>query len=414
MKKRMPLSDVLDMVRVANVQGEAYEVVEQALMKDIRMLGTDEIFALRDTDGEIRAFRQPLTLSVEAGTLIQPVSSGPFVISAQGYEVWAEAAGASVVFPSQVLVGNEWRQNPAVIRDEKNGRILMVYARAVAFRLSSKGIPMVSDWTTIYDTPSYRMIDLLSKAKDKPQAFKLLPIEMKPTEGGSATWAKYNFDEATALWMNTSHEEALKWLGSIINREKKSVDFAQTFAKRNALKHLSGLQKSPTGNRWTLSIIAWRPMGHNNIIKWDMTQYVSLQDKVQNLISGNKQEFKQIELKSSGVELSSEDSLTGALEMVTDMEDQSEIPAEVKPQQEEAAPEPTEKKAPPKKARKKGLGVHPEIANLEAAQESFPAEYEQAVKNLGIDPDEIRVPEAIKIMAELNKIIDSANTGEGK
>jgi hypothetical protein len=52
---------------------------------------------------------------------------------------------------------------------------------------------MVSDWTTIYDTPSYRMIDLLGKAKQFPQAFTLLPSEMVP-EKENGTWARYPFD----------------------------------------------------------------------------------------------------------------------------------------------------------------------------------------------------------------------------
>ena len=64
-------------------------------------------------------------------------------------------------------------------------------------------------------------------------------------EKEKGTWARYPFDEATNLWMNTTHDEALKWLAQIINREKKSIDFAQTFAKRNSLKHLSGIQKAP-------------------------------------------------------------------------------------------------------------------------------------------------------------------------
>ncbi len=128
---------------------EAFPILSGVVRKDIVSLGTDDAFALRDQEGEIRAFKQPLTLSEKAGTLIQPIPGGPHVVSAQGYEVWQEAAGACVIFPSEVLVDGKWQANPAVIRDQKNGRILMIYARARAFRFSSKGIPMVSDWTTI-------------------------------------------------------------------------------------------------------------------------------------------------------------------------------------------------------------------------------------------------------------------------
>lgn len=380
---------------------EEANFLESVLRKDILSLGTDEVFSLRDNEGEIRAFKQSLTLSEKAGTLIQPVPGGAHVISAQGYEVWQEAAGACVIFPSEVLVNNEWQNNPAVIRDTKTNRILMIYARAVAFRFSSKGIPMVSDWTTIYDTPSYRMIDLLGKAKQFPQAFKLLPCEMVPDIDG--TWAKYPFDEATNLWMNTSHDEALKWLAQIINREKKSIDFAQTFAKRNSLKHLSGLQKAPAGNTWTIPVICWRPIS-GNIIKWDATQYAQLQAKVGKMISGDRKEFGQIEIQT-GAERVSDDVDSKVLEQTTDPEDQViDIPVDVKTEPLPEQPKAKTKVAPVGK-------VHPAIANLLVAQKSFPEEYVVACQALGIEPDaDILVPMAVKIMNEINKIVDKANS----
>uniref|UniRef100_A0A6H1ZUX3 Uncharacterized protein n=1 Tax=viral metagenome TaxID=1070528 RepID=A0A6H1ZUX3_9ZZZZ len=381
-------------------------VLEALVRKDILSLGTDEVFSLRDGDGEIRAFKQALVLSQKAGTLIQPVPGGDFCISAQGYEVWQEAAGACVIFPSEVLVDGKWQANPAVIRDQKTNRILMIYARAVAFRFSSKGIPMVSDWTTIYDTPSYRMIDLLGKAKQFPQAFKLLPTEIVP-EKDKGTWAKYPFDEATNLWMNTSHDEALKWLAQIINREKKCLDFAQTFAKRNSLKHLSGLQKAP-GVQWTIPVICWRPIS-GNIIKWDATQYAQLQAKVGKMISGDRKEFGQVEIQA-GAERVSDDITSAVLEATTDPEDQViDIPVDVKT---EVLPEPKASATRQKKETGKtpGVKVHPAIANLEVAQEQFPEEYLAVCQALGIEPDaDIRVPEALKIMAGINAIVDKAN-----
>jgi hypothetical protein len=358
-------------------------ILAAVVQKDIITLATDEVFALRDNNGEIRAFKQSLTLSSASGTLIQPVYNGPFVLSAQGYEVWQEAAGACVIFPSEVLVESHWQQNPAVIRDEKNGRILMIYARAVAFRFSSKGIPMVSDWTTIYDTPSYRMIDLLAKAKEFPQAFRLLPIEMKPD--GDGTWAKYNFDEATCLWMNTSHNEALKWLSSIINREKKSIDFAQTFAKRNALKHLSGIQKAP-GNSWTFPVISWRPV-NGNVVKWDATQYAALQGRVGKMISGDRGEFEQIEMQAGAERISEE---PGAAVMESEIDPEDQIDAALTKGDQTMTDE------------DKRL-----FANLAETKKQFPQEYNAACQAAGVEPDaDINAEQASKVMAEVNRIID--------
>ena len=74
---------------------EAFPVLSGVVRKDIVSLGTDDAFALRDQEGEIRAFKQPLTLSEKSGTLIQPVPGGPFAVSAQGVRGMA-GSGRSV------------------------------------------------------------------------------------------------------------------------------------------------------------------------------------------------------------------------------------------------------------------------------------------------------------------------------
>jgi hypothetical protein len=273
---------------------EANEInsyLEGVKAKDITVLGQDEVFNLRDSSGEIRAVRGKLTLSSANGGLGQPVPNGPYVISAQGYVMWAETAGAIVINAPTVLVDGVQQQNPHIRRDPKNRRILEVYCRAIAFRYSSKGIPQVSDRTTIFDVPAYRMIDLLAKAKKFPHAFRLLPVGMEPPPGETSakskgTWAKYDFDEATQLWIDTSHEEALQWFGHIINREKKAIDLAQTFAQRNALKHLSGLQKAPSAS-WTIAVTCWRPVD-GNLIKWDPSRYVHAVNALDRLSHGDQ------------------------------------------------------------------------------------------------------------------------------
>jgi len=369
--------------------------------KSVVALGTDEAFALTDGAGEIKAFKQNLQLSANAGTLIQPVYKGPFVISAQGYEVWAETAGASVIFPKEVLVGSEWKPNPFAERDPNNRRILAVHARAVAFRFSSKGIPQVSDWTTIFDTPSYRLIDLLAKAKKKPQAFRLLPTGMEPEKVEGATWASYPFDESTSLWVNTAHEEALTWFSTILNREKKSMDFAQTFAKRNALKHLSGLQKAP-GAEWNIPVLCWRPT-NGNIIKWDATQYSNLQQKVGGMIEGGGSAFEsgdthQIEMKTGKESVSDEKGFEG-IEAETDPEDQADV-INVKP----------DGQAPVQQQTKE---LSKAVQQLVVTAKQFPDEFKEACVFFKITNEHTSNPElllddqAIEIMKKINEILDS-------
>jgi len=419
-QKKLSVAEAIALIKESNASEDAIRVMEAVVSQNVVALGETEIFTLRNSSGEIKAFRQGLTLSHKNGGLIQPLgSSGPWVVSAQGYEFWQESAGANVIFPQQVLVNQGWMPNPAVIRDPKNGRVLMVYARAVAFRYSSKGILMAVDWTTIYDTPSYRMIDLLAKAKETPQAFKLLPTEMVPPKDEKKTWAKYPFDESTALWIDTSHDAALKWFSTIINREKKSIDFAQTFARRNALKHLSGLQKAP-GDTWQMSVLCWKPT-KGDMIKWDLSEYVNLQERADQMMGGKRPDNMQIEMQK-GSENVSEDETTAGMEASTDIEDQADVirvdektdlmpPREVSKKVEpEKKVETKETKPASKEAKPEGVRVHPAIANLEVTMKAFPEEYEAAIKALKIDPDEIRVTEAQQIMAEINRIVDLKNS----
>ncbi len=406
-------------------EGKALSAYIGALhKKSIVALGEDEAFALTDKAGEIKAFKQRLTLSAENGGLVKPGFSDkiPFVVSAQGYEMWAEAAGACVIFPKSVTVDGVEQTNPHVIRDPNNRRILNIYARAVAFRFSSKGLPMVADWTTAYDVPSYRLIDLVAKAKQTPQAFKLLPADMeKPKEEG--TWGAYPFDETMVLWVNSKHGEALKWYGEILNREKKAIDFAQTFARRNACKHLSGLQKAP-GPRWDLSIICWRPTG-DSIMKWDNTQYANVQRRIEGL--GEGQNFAAL----------TDGEKPMAVQYTTGVDRMDEEEGLINAEDEERAPDeaPAEAAAPldmtpgedgsyghdhetpapeeePETVKAHFVPTYTEaeqkaLANYEATREGFLDEDRTARLRLGIQPDAAVTPnQARQLFKIINELVD--------
>ncbi len=393
--------------------------------RDVVALGEDQAFLLADKDGQIKAFKQRLTLSAENGGLVKPGfgDSFPFVVSAQGYEMWAEASGTCVIFPKTVMVDGVEQANPHVIRDPNNRRILNIYARAVAFRFSSKGIPMVADWTTAYDVPSYRLIDLVSKAKRTPQAFKLLPTDMgKPKDEGA--WANYPFDESVTLWVNSKHDEALKWYGEILNREKKAMDFAQTFARRNACKHLSGLQKAP-GPRWDLSVICWRPTG-GSLVKWDSTTYANVQRRIEGL--GEGQNFAALTegekpmtiTMSKGVErMDEEPDLIGAEDEESPPEQapaQAAAPIDMTPGENgtyghEAETPPAASAEEPEMAQANFAhsdGDKKALANYEEVLANFPDEDRKARLRMSIKPDAAVTPKQAR---ELYKIIGSMVDG---
>lgn len=411
------LSDAVAKIKGTPEGDAVLNHLNDIINKNVVAIGTDNAFALTDQDGQIKAFKMNLELSVNEGTLVSigNYNGAPITISAQGYEKWAEKTGASVIFPKDVLVGGSLMPNPYAERDPENNRILAVHARAVAFKYSAMGLPQVCDWTTIFDVPSYRMIDLLAKAKKTPQAFKLLPNEMEPPATNNETWAKYPFDEATSLWLNTSHKEVLDWFKSIINREKKSMDFAQTFARRNALKHLSGLQKPPQGmQQWSLPVIAWRPTG-NNIVKWDASQYSELQDRVSGMIEGNNEfdqgEVKQLEVRK-GVEKISEE--LDNQEIIDDVN--PDDPAE-KPSNDVKKPEQTEEPAHVQNHVEPETGPGKvELSNaqkqLAGAAGAFPEDYQTACFNCKMnvtDWTKMSDDECKKVFKELNSIIDGGN-----
>lgn len=379
--------------------------------KNIAVLGSDEVFTIRDGKGEVKAFKRSVHLSIQNGGLIQlPAAGNPLVVSAQGYEIWAEGVGASVVFPPEVLVGNEWRPNPHAERDQKNRRILAVHSRAVAMRYTSIGVKQAIDWTTIFDTPSYRMIDLLAKAKQYPQAFKVLPIEMKPEITKNETWAHYPFDESMNLWMDTSHDEVMKWLGQIMNREKKSMDFAQTFSRRNSLKHLSGIQKAPFDN-WLISVIAWRETGDRK--SWDFSGYSDMQESVAEMIkTPNSDKGNPVELKT-GVEKTSDDQDFESVESEVDPEDSPESDnkegQENKENDSQKSEKPEVKKDEPEsKDTKKEVYLPKDIKQAVVLAGEFPNEYKKACEFYGIKalPQQLSPANAVKVCKKVSELID--------
>jgi hypothetical protein len=396
------------MAKVKGLNENEVKFLQDYIGTNVVSLGTDEAFALRDNEGEIKAYRQRVQLSVADGTLLElpgPKIGGKWTkiypISAQGYEVLSEATGTCCIFPGKVLVDGHAKENPFVVRDPANNRIMAVYARAIAFRFSSKGIPQVADWSTIFDTRAYRMIDLLSKAKSTPQAFRLLPRDIQPEiddNNPNATWTPYDFDESAILWVNTSHDEALTWYSQIIHREKKSMDFAQTFARRNAVKHLLGLQKAP-GPVWNVTVLCWRPVS-GNIVKWDATHYEHLQNRVEDIVHG-----------STKFQIDHKPKISKGTERVEDQESFDTIMDQEEPEQTETiTPQEGDIEIDSDLAEKPELSPEEEkILKQETyIKKDFTEEYVQACRNKKVDPDMLHNPETATILVkEVNAILDA-------
>jgi hypothetical protein len=259
----------------------------------------------------------------------------------------------------------------------------------------------------------------------------LLPDDQQPPESPNKTWAKYPFDDSSNLWVDTSHDEALHWYAQIINREKNAIDYGQTFARRNALKHLLGIQKAP-GPVWDLAVLCWRPV-EGSIIKWDSSKYlVDLRGKVSTIIQGskgfvdNQPAALTMGKEDLGEQITIIDHETGELDIdegqehppLSDFMDTSPTPPpEPAP---EPAPEPPPKKHPQgrKPAEQKKTAPPPSEPPLEEQRETasmtksfmvaktnFPTEFHAALKQLGLT-EPVAPGSYIKVLDVINRILD--------
>ena len=402
--------------------------------KNVIALGEGEAFALTDAEGRnIKATKRTVRLSAENGGLTQPVYNGPFVISAPGYAMLAHAAGAVVMNAPTVTVDGVAQQNPYVRRGP-DGSIIEVHCRAMAFRYNEHGQPMVSDRTTIFDTATYTLADMVGKAKRQKDAFKLLPAGM-PAPKPAEEWACYRVDEAVNLWMKITHEEVINFLGQVLNRKKKALEFAQTFAERNALKHLFGLavvpgqEKNHSISVWDVPVVCWAP-SDGGFIRFDTSRYAASTQIIEALTSGKPVALPEAEKplvisrgteEMSGTDLDSEtDPLENPdiyenaspvdraaerpLPMAEPHATERENPAPVPVQENTAQTDQAEPAWTPEQMR--------EWNNLCVAREEFPDEYTRALAECGMTEADVTPDSADEINHAISRMLDTAGDVE--
>ena len=388
--------------------------------KNIVALGDGEAFVLTDAEGRsIKATKRMVRLSAENGGLTQPVRNGPYVISAPGYSMLAHTAGAVVMNAPTVIVDGVEQQNPYVRRGP-DGAIIEVHCRAMAFRYNENGQPMVSDRTTIFDTATYALADMVGKAKKAKDAFKLLPSAM-PAPKPQDEWACYRVDEAVNLWMRITHEEVINFLGQVLNRKKKALEFAQTFAQRNALKHLFGIAVVPgqgSGqncnpiSQWDVPVVCWAP-SDGGLIRFDTSRYAASTKIIEALSAGKPVALP--EAKAPVVISRGTDEVHGRdmdeeadpLENPDRYEKQASGMVMPPPTEEPAAAvpdteQPREEPAPDWTAEELKAWN-----NLHVARENFPDEYATALADCGLTDEEVNPGNAAEINRVISRMVDA-------
>ena len=239
--------------------------------------------AICDEAGNLKAFKTKIPLSIQDGTLVKPVGMGVTLCSAEGYKMQQRYSGLIADMLPTVVVDGKEQGNPYVGRDGK-GRIQMVYCRAFCFGYTEMGVRSVVSKTVVFDVHTYELVDLIAKAKSQPADFQLRPIDM---ESPGAKWAKYPIDDSTAIFANVASDDFLKWMGQIMNRKRKAVEIAQTFAIRNAIKShpMVKFHKLDGGEASTI-VPALCHYAAKGEMRWDRSQYAGFVDNVQALLSG--------------------------------------------------------------------------------------------------------------------------------
>jgi len=260
-------------------------------MIEVATLGENDVQVIRSKDGEIKLFKSSVPLSVASRTLVAIRGLGhyegdkwipTYVIPADGFKLMASRAGLLTLNAPTVVVDGKEQANPCVIRSPE-GHVRQVYCRAMTAGYTPLGVPVVSDRTVVFDIGLYRIVDLLAKAKSAPAAFKMLPAD-HPSPGKS--WARYRVDDSIILWADTEAKDFRDWLSSMVNRERKAVEIAQTFAQRNSIKHhpcipIHVVEGSPTA---VVPILCWRPT--SGVMRWDMSKFSDATRMVTDMATG--------------------------------------------------------------------------------------------------------------------------------
>jgi len=253
---------------------------EVATRREVDLVKT---IAISTPTGELKMYRNSFPLTIESGALVKPRGMPVTLCTAEGYKLQAKYGGLIADMMPTVIVDGVEQGNPYVMRDDK-GKITMVYCRAFCFGYTPMGVPTVVSKTVVFDIKTYELVDLLAKAKQRPREFMLRPIDMKPS---GTSWAKYPIDDSTAIFCNTECTEFTDWMVQIMNRKRKAVEIAQTFALRNAIKSHPNVQFHKVNNGGASAMVnmtCW--FAKTGEMRWDRSQYDTFADTMTQAVSG--------------------------------------------------------------------------------------------------------------------------------
>ena len=168
--------------------------------------------------------------------------AGPLLITAKGYYRAGAACGLQIVHPQTVLVDGEAKSNPHYERNEATGTVERAVVRVVVVGRNAAGQLIARDQTAIYSPFAYLLKELHAKQAYNPDSIKA--HSQRPGDAPQEGWEFFPEIEVpgtgryVGLLVKLANPEVLKLLKLYSERVCKILEYAVTFAARNALKKM--------------------------------------------------------------------------------------------------------------------------------------------------------------------------------
>lgn len=235
--------------------------------KEIAVLGDGQVFVRRTPEGQIRAVKTVMGLSLSDKELC-PIKGGNVMITTYGFDKLNRVAGLSVVFPPQISITVDRRgfletalvENPYIEYDD-DGSIKVISTECLAIGLSPIGNWCITQERLRFDLRQYFIAEAWSKVKRHPACGKFTTVaghESGP-DAHDRMWVPVI--SGCGLSIDLMHPEIESILTGHITRQKFAERIAHSICRRNAMKRHPAIAQSvvrPKDGWADVEVIGWQ------------------------------------------------------------------------------------------------------------------------------------------------------------
>jgi len=203
---------------------------------------------------------------------------GKSIISAAGYKKLNRIASINIISPPTLWWNDKEVPNPYPIQGREEGTVKAIMMRRIGIGFSPIGNLVIIDKSLYFNIHTYWMETLAKLASTKPAVAKLGIRYMCPFAPGETSqegkegefyvrtpenkvYLFIGMEAGTGIWLDLSHDEAIKIFKDHTQRQKFAERIGQTILDRNILKDhpAIGLQNVLPKNGWAqVSVYGWK------------------------------------------------------------------------------------------------------------------------------------------------------------